>query len=288
MKFNILIILIVISIKLNGQNSIAEIVIDRTIMIELNNGNYGSGLFYQDRVNTYLVTARHVLMNNIKDASGKTINYALKDKVGKISYYSGDTETSLAKGLVINFEALLKKGYLKYSLTSDILVCKIGITDTIGYTKVIYDRFNVTKLNNTSKINNYRPESTSSFEESILGKDVFIFGYPKTLGLKNNNQYDFNRPILRKGVIAGKYANNKTIVIDCPSFGGNSGGPVIQIFKKDFVTEGKLIGIVVSFIPLVETWNNPRYNITNIEFVNSGYSVVEPIEKINELIKQIK
>jgi len=177
---------------------------------------------------------------------------------------------------------------MKFSTSSDIIICKIGVVDTTGYTKIIYDTVNIKKLSSSSTVNAYSKINLASFDESILGNDIFIFGYPKTLGLQGSNQYDFNRPILRKGVIAGKYVDNKTIVIDCPSFGGNSGGPVVEILKKGFDIEAKLIGIVVSFIPLAEIWINPRYNIKNVELVNSGYSVIEPIEKVDDLIKLVK
>ena len=216
------------------------------------------------------------------------MDYALKGQKGFVRYYSDDTESSDSKALEVNFLGLFKKGYLKFSTSSDILVCKIGEIDTVGYTKTIYDSDNVMKLNPTSRIKGYSKVNVATFDESILGNDIFIFGYPKTLGLQGNSQYDFNRPILRKGVIAGKYMDNKTIVIDCASFGGNSGGPVVETLRKGFDTEAKLIGIVVSFIPLAEVWINPRYNIKNVELVNSGYSVIEPIEKIYDLIKQVK
>lgn len=279
---------IIISITVNGQKSIAEILIEKTILIEFENGNFGSGLIYQDSISSYLVTARHVILNEIKDKKENTVEYILKGSKGYIKYYSDDTENSIPKVLEVNFMGLFKKGYLKFYTDADILVCKIGTIDTSGYVKLIYDSENVKKLNPSSTINAYSKKQIATFDESSLGNDIFIFGYPKTLGLQGNNQYDFDRPILRKGVIAGKYIDNKTIIIDCPSFGGNSGGPVVEIIKESFSQEAKLIGIVVSFIPLAEIWHNPRYNIKNIELVNSGYSVIEPIEKIYGLINEIK
>ncbi len=286
MKLSIFLICNLISIAVFGQESIAEILIEKTIMIEFDNGESGSGLIYQDGTSCYLVTARHVILEEIKDDSSNTIYYTPKGPKVILWYYSDETEKSLPNSLEINLNGLYKKGYLKYSTTSDILICKIGETDTIGFNKIIYDSENV-KKKEPRRINLYSEVNILSFEESKLGNDIFIFGYPKALGLEGNNQYDFNRPILRRGVIAGKYVDNKTIVIDCPSFGGNSGGPVVEILKEPFTQTAKLIGIVVNFIPLAEIWYNPRYNIKNIELVNSGYSVIEPIDKIYDLIDQI-
>ena len=70
MKLKIIIILIVVSFRLHGQASLAELLIDKTLLIEFDNGDFGSGLFYQDGGNLFLVTARHVIINEVKDNSG--------------------------------------------------------------------------------------------------------------------------------------------------------------------------------------------------------------------------
>lgn len=284
--FFVLITLLVVS-NYYSQESIAEQAIPKTMLIELNNGDIGSGLIYQDTTNAYLVTARHVLFNEVKDSVGKVIDYALKSNIGLIKYYANDTEKSEQKGLIINFKNLHKNNKIQYSKSSDILVCEIGKVDTTNFIKIIYNNF-VKKLNPQTKISTYSTINIGYFNKSILGNDVYIFGYPKALGLKGTVQYDFNRPILRKGVIAGKYHENMTIVIDSPTFGGNSGGPVLEIIGNYPKMDAILIGIVVSFIPLEEIWYNPRYKITNVEIVNSGYTIIEPIEKIFDLIKLAK
>jgi len=266
-----------------GQSSITEILVEKTILIEFPNGESGSGLIFQDTSSTYLITAKHVILNEIKDSTGKTINYTLKDKKGLLKYYSSDIEKAAPKGIEIDFLGLYNNGLLKYSKDADILICRIGKIDTVDYIKILYNE-HVKKLNPQSSISAYVSANIASFDESELGNDIYIFGYPKALGLEGIYQYDFDRPLLRKGSLAGKYVANRTLVIDCSSFGGNSGGPVIEIIKN----EAKIIGIVVSFIPLAEVWINPRYNIRNIELVNSGYSVVEPIDKIFDLIETFK
>lgn len=266
----------------NCQKSIAELLYNNTILIEFETGEFGSGMILKDDLNFYLVTARHVLLDENQRKKGE---YLLKAKNGFVRYYSDNANL---KTLDINFYGLFNKGKLKFENDADILICKIGQLDTFGFPKLQYDEENVKKLNPISSIRNFDINDIASFDETILGNDIFVFGYPKVLGLNGTDQFDFNQPILRKGAVASKYYKNKTIIIDCPSFGGNSGGPVVEVFNESFVPEFKLIGIVVSFIPYAEIWTNARYNIKNMELVNSGYSVIEPIEKVYSLIKQIK
>lgn len=88
--FFVLITLLVVS-NYYSQESIAEQAMPKTMLIELGNGDIGSGLIYQDTTNAYLVTARHVLFNEVKDSVGKIIDYALKSNMGLIKFYSDDT-----------------------------------------------------------------------------------------------------------------------------------------------------------------------------------------------------
>lgn len=117
---------------------------------------------------------------------------------------------------------------------------------------------------------------------------MFIAGYPKSLGLIQNTKYNFNRPLLRKGVIAGIDIKSMVIVVDCPVYPGNSGGPVItqKIINQDngIFEKTELIGLVSEFIPFVEYWENKRYGYSNTTINNSGFSIVEPMDEILNLI----
>lgn len=95
---------------------------------------------------------------------------------------------------------------------------------------------------------------------------------------------------MRKGIIAGVNEINKTILLDCPVFYGNSGGPVIQIDIESNTTlpgltyNYHIIGIVTQFIPYEESWENRNNHLINKEWFNSGYSVAVSIDKVFELI----
>jgi hypothetical protein len=49
-----------------------------------------------------------------------------------------------------------------------------------------------------------------------------------------------------------------------------------------------LVGIVSEFVPFEEKWINDKYGYANVEYSNSGYSIIAPIEIMLELIKQFK
>ena len=99
-----------------------------------------------------------------------------------------------------------------------------------------------------------------------------MVGYPKSLEVTQFNNFDFNRPLARKGIISGTDYEHNTILIDCPSYGGNSGGPIIIRKGEEF----KMIGIVSSYVPYIDIWMNLTTNIKNVETSNSGLTVVTP------------
>jgi len=131
----------------------------------------------------------------------------------------------------------------------------------------------------------WRRLSQRKLSEVKLGDDAYVFGYPSSIGLRASPRFDYSKPLLRKGLIAGIYSEQATIIIDAPVYFGNSGGPVLEVEQAGF-TELKfnIIGVVTEVIPFVETWENKQYGYQNHNLSNSGYCVVEPIDFILELL----
>jgi hypothetical protein len=115
-----------------------------------------------------------------------------------------------------------------------------------------------------------------------ISNEVIMFGYPGSLG--RDAQIDRSRPLLRRGMVAGK-TEDARIVIDCPVYFGNSGALVVEIEQT---TLGQMhfrgIGLAVEMIPFVEELWSKQFNAqTGIRYENSGYALVEPMDRVREL-----
>jgi hypothetical protein len=102
---------------------------------------------------------------------------------------------------------------------------------------------------------------------------------------KSLTTYNYGLPLLRKGIIAGKNPNNRTLILDSPAYQGNSGGPVWLMenpsaFDKSFW----IVGIVAQFVPFEEIMENRTYRYGYVQISNSGYSIVVPSDYILETI----
>ena len=69
------------------------------------------------------------------------------------------------------------------------------------------------------------------------------------------------RLLLEKVLLPEKYSLNKTLILDCPVYGGNSGGLVLEInvTPDGLLANFHLVGIVVQFIPFIDTWQNVKF-----------------------------
>jgi hypothetical protein len=121
--------------------------------------------------------------------------------------------------------------------------------------------------------------------ELTLGSDTISFGYPSSIGLQEMPQIDQNMPLLRKGIIAGINKQQGTLIVDSAVYGGDSGGPV-TFRETDNITFCRwyVIGLQSQWVPFRDVWQNARFGYTNQTWLNSGYSVVEPMDEILDMI----
>jgi Trypsin-like peptidase domain len=270
MRTLLTILILGFTIPSHSQYSLNDNFLNKSVLLEFNNSS-GSGFFLQNSQYLYLITAKHVVLKKEKAE--------WKESILTVKYYKDETFESSPSILIIDFSKLVR-GVSKFSKEHDIFVMKIGKIILHPTPGIKYFEW-VTKQGSRSIVHPFTISNSYTIKHVKLAADVFIFGYPKSLELKNINQYDFDRPLLRKGVVAGKNYKNNTIIIDCPSYAGNSGGPVVQILSDK---KPKLIGFVTGFIPHTEKWINLNYRIQNIEINNSGYTIVEPIQKVFDII----
>lgn len=273
---NYILILSSLSINANGQAHLPTLLITSCVFIEHIKGT-GTGFLIKDSSFVYFVTARH----NIYDLN---TNKVLVDKIKLTAYH--DKSTVDDKNIInIDIKTAISKKLLYSKNIDDALVIKIGELEIIEKSKYLIDYYQIVQKSKSSWINPLPIEVIKGYDDIYIGDDIYLFGYPTSIGLKQSPQFDFTRPLIRRGVVAGKYDKLKTLILDCPSYPGNSGGPVIRKVTDGFKWEYNLIGLVVQFIPYEEQWINIKSGLVSTDRFNSGYSVAISGDKILELIK---
>jgi hypothetical protein len=265
-----------------GQQSMHEVFLSASVLIKLSNGGEASGFFYADSINCYLVTAKHVFFD-------MKSNRLLSETADLISY-PRDPYKDPSNVLRCDLKLLLDGNLVRYHRLFDVAVAQIGHNEKSDSVNA-FIQYNaaITKPNpQASRINPFKKENTLVSKEVAVGTEVYIAGYPSSIGITEMPQLESTQPLLRKGIVAGKNHRRQTIILDCPVYFGNSGGPVMASLSTSFKTELRLIGIVSEFVPFEEKWINDKYKYANVEFSNSGYSIVAPIEVMLEMIAEFK
>jgi hypothetical protein len=241
-------------------------------------GTTGSGFYLNTDKATYLVTAKHVLFN--------PDTHKLRGTVIELLSYSKDPSDPKRNLVVLDLSILERDGNVKVHPSEDVAVIKIGeiLGDSASKAEgnpremspppgVIFQEMA------TAGILGVAAESVQTFDHVLTGNEVILFGYPTSLGLKELPQLDPLRPLLRKGLVAGQNPQKRSIVLDCPSYPGNSGGLVLEIESDGFQRRFRAIGVVREFVPF--DIRSPYSQF----ILNSGYSIATPMDFVLELIQ---
>lgn len=260
-------------------------VIVHPVLVTLMEGSNatGSGFYFHDEEKgIFLVSACHVFMKG--DKKGLPV---LRGNKAHLLSYPKDLDWSNPAKLELDLNYLLVNKFIQYDVKNDVIIIQISKKETIddkqrsmkinaGIKRLRKGRFLTVPLKNTK-----------TYKDVLIGNEVYISGFPASIGIEDFPQIDYQKPLLRKGIVAGKYDKRMTIIIDCPTYGGNSGGPVIELEVVDITTTSvRVIGIISQFVPFVEQWVNLQHGLINKEFENSGYTVVVPMDKIIELVEK--
>lgn len=233
----------------------------------------GSGFYFRTDQKIFLVTAKHVLYgedNKLRDTELKTTSY--------------DKDLSITAP--IEFFMDLTKLNIRENNLSDIALIEVAKISTENHITHWLEGVKKSKTNSKSNFVVVPPRNLKKFNDVLVSNDVFILGYPSSLGGLSNTQIEPKKPLLRKGIIAGKNMANGTIILDCPVYFGNSGGMAIEVEDVSSEIRYRVIGVVSQFVPFVEELKSKQLGYTNLNFENSGYSIVVPIDAILELAKE--
>lgn len=253
------------------------------VLITLKGGGQGSGFFLNLQAGTFLVTARHVIFKE-----GTEDLLALE---AELTSYARDPSDKGKNIFQLDLSKLKQGDNIKKHVTHDVAVIRIGIRihgtdqDTDVRSLEMLDGV-VIKERAASGILGVGDSTIKRFAEVMTANDVFIFGFPASIGLKAIPQIDYLKPLLRVGIVAGTNERARTIILDCPAYGGNSGGPVLEVEEDGFVKKFRIIGVVSQFVPVAETWRNMTHSYNNINISNSGYAIAIPMDFVLDLTRQ--
>jgi hypothetical protein len=252
------------------------------ILLILDDDSKGSGFYLQHNLEFFLITARHVLYKKTKVQPADPDNFVLKTIHLRTISYSLDPAILVPHMSNLDL-SVLPADSIRMSDTSDVVAIKVATLSprpegVIGWNFIHptgYERTQappgnpdvVCALENMLK----------RYDDVLISNDVIMFGYPSSL-----SNIDITRPLLRKGIVAGKNILDRTIIVDCPSFQGNSGGPVIEIDPQ--TRDTKLIGTVTAFVPFIDVLRSVRFQYEHQNVENSGYSIITPVDAILDLV----
>ncbi len=229
----------------------------------------GSGFYLNTADATFLVTAKHVLFD---PASGN-----LRASNIEVRSYSRDPSDLSPNIFELNLSTLGVKGHP----TQDVAVVKVAtITGKViagAAGSVTFLPGVLIKAVSPNGIVSVNLDVVKKFDQILVGNNVIVFGYPTSLELKELAQLDPMRPLLRRGLVAGQNVNRHSIVLDCPVYPGNSGGPVIETDPIAFGYKLWVIGVVSEFVPFADS---AKY-FTMVS--NSGYSIATPMDFVLEI-----
>ncbi len=242
-----------------------------------NSENDGSGFLYKDSTHLYLITARHLLFDkNITDESYNLLhnncqisfNLNLKDSI----LYPAKFQLDLEMAYILD--------QISYGDDSDIALIKLGniekhpVHDSL---KLIKYHLAITAKNDSKEGLLVAIKSKDIIQQENIseGFEIFLFGFPNTIGLQSIPQFSKKRPLVRKGLIAGFNETSKRYILDAAAFGGNSGGPVTILKQNRYY----FCGIVIENIPV---------NLLGDFVGNSGYSVMETLADLQFLKSKIR
>jgi hypothetical protein len=253
------------------------------VLVRLSGGQEASGFYVSDKTNVFFVTARHVFF----DASCTNL---IGDSCTLISWPE-DLSRRDPVIMELQLRTLLDSKRLRCLTNQDIAVARVATLTTNGFfvtipNEVTWGRQSTTR---TSGIGMMPITMFQTFENAAEGNEIYLFGYPSSLGMEQVPQIEHDKPLLRRGILAGKNYSKKLLILDASVYYGNSGGPVIILNRDNLgMIVYSLIGVVSQFVPFEEVWVNTKHGIRNYQLSNSGYAVVSSLDDVSTLMHEME
>jgi len=204
-KANLIFLLLfsLIPFRAYSQRDIPDNNLSYPVLITLADQSSASGFFLSTDTTFYFVTARHVLFSQPKNI--------LKSKEATLLFYSvTDTATGRFR-IKLDLSNLFDENHIKYHKKHDVAMIHIANkkTDLNGIEKLVFFKQVDIQEKASLPIVGVSVSNCKIFSDVLIANEVIIFGYPRSLGIKNFPQIDYDRPLLRKGIVAGKTVKRK-------------------------------------------------------------------------------
>jgi hypothetical protein len=244
----------------------------------------GTGIYLNESNKIFLVTAAHVLFNLQSTNSSELIS-----SNATLSTFASENDSREKLILKADLKLLNDWGVIKRHRIHDVVVVLLAITES--NTNVTQPMTLIRAVTNCTPalrtfFVSWETSNCLPIDAICDGNELYILGYPVELfNERIPAEVDFEYPLVRKGVVSQKNRHTGKLIIDSGVYGGNSGGPVLVTQRVPEGTAFKVAGLITQFVP-VGTRIFPQIGATNSVLVNSGYSVVEPIDYAFELMRQ--
>lgn len=246
------------------------------VLIEIA-GTSASGFQISDDGFSYLVSAAHVLFKE---------KLEVYPQPAKITVLDVDTHRPVEYEL--NFQTLYRNNCLVKHPDADVdvAVCRISrfapTADADGrFSEVPMD--GVTELTplDENSVQGLSLKAVRCLDQVRLCESILLLAHPTSL-TRGDRALSFGYPLMRSGIVAGT-PPSKRIIIDCPTYPGNSGGLVFR------ASDQTAIGVAVRNISFTEKlFSSVDRAEVSLRRHNSGYTVVEPMDRVLETIEEIK
>ena len=244
--------------------------------------SHGTGIYLSESNKIFLVTATHVIFDLFATNKVDTL-------INTNAILTCDADEKDKKNILrLNLERLSAEGLIKHNPSHDVTIIQIG-TYVLTNTAIEWgDAITRPLGTNSTFVVSDASYACRLFEEVPMGNDTYVLGYPISLFNGQPSEIDFDRPLVRKGVISQKNQKTRKLIIDSAVYGGNSGGPVLVVEHPSLeVTVFKIVGIITQYVPAEAKidLSGGVTNKTSVKF-NSGYGVAEPIDYALELMRK--
>jgi hypothetical protein len=118
--------------------------------------------------------------------------------------YSNAPKEKEKNHFILDLDTLNASGEVKYHMTHDVAIVRIGQVLEPGGKKRASFLPGV-------KVMEYAPsgilgvgsDTIKKIDEVLTANEIYVFGYPTSIGIRENPQIDYQKPLIRKGIVAG-------------------------------------------------------------------------------------